>query len=68
MDLKKDEVILLEELQNKEEYERVCVQAKVLEVMDPITVASGKKVQDDTVADSTLLLQGAHYGRQIYVN
>ena len=29
------------------------VQVKVLEVMDPTTVASGKKVQDVTVADST---------------
>jgi len=35
VDLKEDEVTLLEELQNKEEYERVCVQVKVLEVMDP---------------------------------
>ena len=53
MDLKEDEVTLLEDLQNKEEYERVRVQAKVLEVMDPTTVANGKKVQDVTVADST---------------
>ena len=44
VDLKEDEVTLLEELQNKEEYERVCVQVKVLEVMDPTTVSSGKKV------------------------
>jgi len=54
VDLKEDEVTLLEELQNKEEYdEHVCVQMKVLEVMDPTTVSSGKKVQDVNVADST---------------
>jgi len=53
VDLKEDEVTLLEELQNKEEYEHVCVQMKVLEVMNPTTVSSGKKVQDVNVADST---------------
>jgi len=53
VDLKEDEVTLLEELQNKEEYERVCVQVKVLEVMDPTTVSSGKKVRDVTMANST---------------
>ena len=48
-----DETILLEELKKKEEYERVSVKVKVLEVMDCATVPPGKKVQDVIVADLT---------------
>ena len=48
-----DETILLEELKKKEEYERVSVKVKVLEVMDSATVPTGKKVQDVIVADLT---------------
>ena len=48
-----DETILLEELKKKEEYERVSVKVKVLEVMDCATVPTGKKVQDVIVADLT---------------
>ena len=48
-----DETILLEELKKKEEYDRVTVKVKVLEVMDSATVPTGKKVQDVIVADLT---------------
>ena len=34
-------------------YQRVSVMVKVIEVMDPTIVVTGKKVQDVVVADST---------------
>ena len=46
-----EEMISLEEIKRKDEYEKVSVKIKVLEVKEPITVSSGKKVQDVVVGD-----------------
>ena len=39
-----EEPILLKELESKEDYEKVSVNIKVLNILDPTTVPTGKKI------------------------
>ncbi len=48
-----DKLVLVEEVERKKEFETVSLNAKVVKVMDAITVNMGKKVQYVTLADST---------------